>query len=88
LKSNKNYQDKNYLGVANEKTNLSLWFNESQKGFEGKIVDETRETISIEIESGEVKKLIKANINFMDLSTREIIKGRIIAKRPEERLKK
>jgi ribonuclease P protein subunit POP4 len=62
--------------------------NESQKGFEGKIVDETRETISIEIESGEVKKLIKANINFMDLSTREIIKGRIIAKRPEERLKK
>ncbi len=52
---------------------------------EGKVVDETKETLKIET-NGETKTLLKKAITFK-LESGEIIVGKDIVKRPEERVK-
>ncbi|HLD00438.1 MAG TPA: ribonuclease P protein subunit [Candidatus Nanoarchaeia archaeon] len=52
----------------------------------GKVVDETKETIKLKLD-GEIKTLLKKTITFQIVSTGQIIAGREITKRPEERLK-
>lgn len=62
--------------------------NPSEIGLAGKIIDETRSTIKIEMK-GKQKVLFKSNIKFR-IGTENsglIIDGKKVAKRPEERLK-
>ena len=59
------------------------------KNIKGKIVDETKNTITIRNKKNEIKKVSKNNNKFMiiiDDKTIEI-KGEDILKRPEERIK-
>lgn len=60
--------------------------NPSQMGIKGKIIDETKETLKIE-KNGRQIVLLKKTITFKLSKTGEIISGRDIAKRPEDRLK-
>ncbi len=60
--------------------------NKSNLHLKGKIIDETRNTIKIEYQ-GETKTLMKNNITFKLKKTNQIIEGKTIAKRPEERVK-
>ncbi len=61
--------------------------NLSQVGLKGKIIDETKQTITIHKADGQDAVLLKNTITFKVLATGEIIAGKEIMKRPEERLK-
>ncbi len=58
--------------------------NKSNIGMEGKIIDETKKTIVVKTKKGE-KKLLKNNITIM--INNQKIKGQMLMKRPEERIK-
>ena len=58
--------------------------NKSNIGMEGKIIDETKKTIVIKTKKGE-KKLLKNNITIM--INNQNIKGQMLMKRSEERIK-
>lgn len=60
--------------------------NSHQKGWEGRITDETKSTLKLERE-GKEKILFKNSICFLLKKENLIIKGREINKRPEERIK-
>ncbi|MBU0460161.1 MAG: ribonuclease P protein subunit [Nanoarchaeota archaeon] len=60
--------------------------NKSNLGMKGKVVDETKFTLKIKIE-GETKTLLKKNIIFKVEPTGQLVEGKDIVKRPEERLK-
>ncbi|MFH1396526.1 MAG: ribonuclease P protein subunit [archaeon] len=60
--------------------------NKTYLGLEGKIVDETRNTIQIETKTG-IKTVLKSAIDFEIKDSGQKIKGITIKKRPEERLK-
>ena len=60
--------------------------NKTYLGLEGRIVDETRNTIQIETKTG-IKTVLKSAIDFEIISSGQKIKGITIKKRPEERLK-
>ena len=60
--------------------------NKSELGLQGKVVDETKNILTISHE-GNVKKLIKKNITFKIKSLNLIIEGMAITKRPEDRIK-
>lgn len=61
--------------------------NSSYLGVCGKIIDETKETIKVRKEDGKEIVLLKNAITFKLSNTGEIISGKEITKRPEERLK-
>lgn len=60
--------------------------NKSIIGLQGKIIDETKNMLKIETNKGK-KTIIKdqVKINFIDYN--QIIDGKILKKRPEERIK-
>jgi len=58
--------------------------NKSNIGLTGKIIDETKNTITIKIK-GSTKKIIKNNVE-LDIDGKKI-EGKKLAVRPEERLK-
>jgi len=62
--------------------------NKTNEGIEGKIIDETKNTITIQTKNGR-KKLIKTNITFtMEINNQKItINGKEIQAAPEERIK-
>ncbi len=60
--------------------------NKSNLGIKGKIIDETKETITVNQDGKEVV-LMKKIITFKLMKSGKIISGEVIAKRPEERLK-
>ncbi len=60
--------------------------NKSNLHLKGKIVDETKYTLKI-IHQKKIKTLMKNNITFKIKKTNEIIEGKNITKRPEERIK-
>lgn len=60
--------------------------NKSNLHLKGKIVDETKYTIKI-IHQGKIKTMMKNNIVFKLRKTNQVIEGKTIAKRPEERIK-
>ncbi len=64
--------------------------NPSLLKLKGKIVDETKNTITIEKENGETKKLVKNQVTIKTTIEGKIyiIEGEILQGRPEERLKK
>ncbi len=63
--------------------------NKSLEGIEGKIIDETKNTFTIETKSSE-KKLLKNQITFKTTIKGKtvIIEGGCLTKRPEDRIKK
>ena len=60
--------------------------NKSNLGIKGKVIDETKETITVSQNNKEVV-LMKKIITFKLMKSGKIISGEVIAKRPEERLK-
>jgi ribonuclease P protein subunit POP4 len=54
-------------------------------GMKGKIVDETQQTLVVEV-NGERKTLLKHAV-VIRLDSGEVVEGRTIMKRPEERMK-
>jgi len=61
--------------------------NPSNIGIEGKIVDETQQTLTIKTKKGQ-KRLIKKNITLTIKSQKIKIKGSLLVGRPEDRIKK
>jgi ribonuclease P protein subunit POP4 len=61
--------------------------NKSNLGIKGKIIDESRETITVAQENGKEVVLMKQIITFKLVKSGKIISGEVIAKRPEDRLK-
>ena len=61
--------------------------NKSNLGIKGKIIDETKETITVAQENGKDVVLMKQIITFKLIRSGKIISGENIAKRPEDRLK-
>lgn len=60
--------------------------NQSNLKLSGKVVDETKFTIKIEYNS-KIKTLLKRNVVFKLKRTNQVINGKEITKRSEERLK-
>ena len=58
----------------------------SQAGIQGKIIDETKNTLVIETPAG-IKTVVKTQVKFTLENQDYIINGKEISKRPEERLK-
>ena len=61
--------------------------NKSEIGIKGKIIDETKNCLVINTDKGE-KKVIKCNVVIKIPSEKARIDGRLLAGRPEERIKK
>ncbi len=61
--------------------------NPSNKGIEGKVVDETQQTITVKTKKG-LKRLIKKNITITIKKQKVKIKGSLLVGRPEDRIKK
>ena len=63
--------------------------NKDNKGIEGKIIDETKNTITI-MHKSKKKLLFKNNIKFeTTIENKKIeVDGKVLAKRPEERIKR
>lgn len=59
--------------------------NKSHLRIKGKVVDETKSTLVLEVQ-GEMKTLLKNNITFKTESG-QVIEGKSITKRPEDRIK-
>ncbi|PIN73438.1 hypothetical protein COV20_04400 [Candidatus Woesearchaeota archaeon CG10_big_fil_rev_8_21_14_0_10_45_16] len=72
--------------LIGEKIEIIDAANKGQKGLKGAVVDETKSTLVIDV-GGVHKTLLKNTITFRILGTGEVIDGRIIARRPEERIK-
>lgn len=60
--------------------------NKSNLNLKGRIVDETKNTIKI-MHQEKIKTLMKNSIAFKLKKTSQIIEGKTITKRPEERIK-
>ncbi|MBT3298586.1 hypothetical protein HN385_06675 [archaeon] len=56
-------------------------------GVNGKIIDESKDTLKLINKEGKIKTLLKSSITFKILKNNKIIEGNSIKKRPEERLK-
>ncbi|MBT4539672.1 ribonuclease P protein subunit [Candidatus Woesearchaeota archaeon] len=65
--------------------NIVAATNKTLVGLQGKVVDETKFTIKIEV-NGSFKTVLKKGISFA-LSNGEIVEGNTIIKRSEDRLK-
>lgn len=63
--------------------------NESLIGLRGKIIDETKNILTLETKKG-IKKIIKSQIKFkMEANNKKIeVNGKLITNRPEDRLKR
>lgn len=61
--------------------------NESYIGIRGRVIDESKNMLLLEKGDGSQVKLLKNAITFRWLKTGEVVSGKDIAKRPEERLK-
>jgi ribonuclease P protein subunit POP4 len=70
--------------LIGKKTEVIGAKNKSLVGIKGKIIDETKNTITIQTEKTK-KKIIKTQVTIK--INNEIIEGKKIAKRMEERLK-
>lgn len=60
--------------------------NNNYLKIQGKVVDETKMTLKV-LQNGEVKTLLKSNITFKLVRTGQIVLGKTILKRSEERIK-
>lgn len=60
--------------------------NKSHLGLQGKIIDETKNTLKI-LHQGKIKTLLKNNITFKLKKTSQLLEGKSLTKRPEERIK-
>ncbi|MBI2667556.1 ribonuclease P protein subunit [Candidatus Woesearchaeota archaeon] len=63
--------------------------NKSLIGLRGKIIDETKNILTLDTKNG-IKKIIKSQVKFkMETNNRKIeVNGKLITNRPEDRLKR
>jgi ribonuclease P protein subunit POP4 len=64
--------------------------NPSSIGIEGRVVDESRNTLTIETEKGK-KNIVKEQCTFsieLPSGERVVVDGRVLVARPEDRIKK
>ena len=63
--------------------------NKSLVGLRGKIIDETKNVLTLDTKNG-IKKVIKSQIKFkMETNNKKIeVNGKLITNRPEDRLKR
>ncbi|MBU0472016.1 MAG: ribonuclease P protein subunit [Nanoarchaeota archaeon] len=59
--------------------------NKTLIGLKGKVIDETKNTISIKTKNNETKKLLKNVLKFK--IGQKIIDGKTITKKPQDRIK-
>ena len=80
--------EKNVLAHEWIGRNVSVLSNHGKHEREGKIVDETKETFTVE-EKGTEKKVVKREKTFelKEGSRKYRVSGKLLAFRPEERLK-
>lgn len=62
--------------------------NKSLVGLEGKIIDETKNTLTIEQKNNKTKKIIKNQVIIYFPKQKIKIKGKFLTGKPEDRLKK
>ena len=62
--------------------------NQSLKNLEGKVIDETKNTIKITDKKNSEKTLIKNQITFKVSNSDIVVDGKKLSKRIEERIKK
>jgi len=87
--NNKNIVLNELIGLRARVTKCS---DKKQRGLEGTVIDETKNTLLIETDNG-VKKLVKASSTFRfypDSKSRKsfVVEGREINFRPDERIEK
>lgn len=63
-----------------ESTNATL------RGLIGKVIDESKESLSVETKEG-IRVLLKRAISIKVVRTKSIIRGKDITKKPEDRIK-
>lgn len=64
-----------------------LWAtNKTLEGMKGKIIDETKETFTIQTVKG-LKVILKKQVKIKLVELGLVFEGRTLAKRPEERIK-
>lgn len=80
----KNITRKELIGVE---VKISDSKNKKNIGIEGKIIDETKKTLTIETEKG-MKKIIKDQVTIELKKERVRISGNLLVARPEDRIKK
>ncbi|MEK6940326.1 MAG: ribonuclease P protein subunit [Nanoarchaeota archaeon] len=75
--------------IIGKKIKVTRAENNSLNGIEGTIVDETRNTITVETTNGE-KKLLKSQVVLKMASKGKVyeLDGRLLLNRPEDRIKK
>lgn len=61
--------------------------NKANIGIEGRIIDETKNMLTIDTEKG-LKKLIKKEIRMKLMKEKTTINGELLVGRPEDRIKK
>lgn len=62
--------------------------NKSNLGLKGKIIDETKMTLRIKDFHGKEKILFKNNLTLRLVKSGQVLRGKEISGRPEERIKK
>ncbi len=72
--------------LIGEEVEIIASTNPSQQGVRGTIIDETKMTLTIR-KDGTARKFQKSIITIKCLRTQEIIHGRDLMRRPEERIK-
>ena len=72
--------------IIGEDVEITKAKNGSCLGLKGKVVDETKATLTID-HQGKKKMIIKNNVTLRFTRTRQEVKGSLLQKRPEERLK-
>ena len=63
----------------------------TQKGITGRVIDETYNTLKVEMKSGNEKTVIKENCIFvftLPNKTKVQVDGKLLVSRPEDRIKK
>ncbi len=87
--SNEREKAKIVMGeLIGEKTRVTNSKDKGKIGIEGKIVDETLNTLTIETKEKKEKKIPKKTSTFTFKKNNQKIKGKEIAYRPEDRIKK
>ncbi|MDP6641861.1 MAG: ribonuclease P protein subunit [Candidatus Nanoarchaeia archaeon] len=79
--------------IRHELIGLTIEITESKNnsliGLKGKIIDETKNTLTLETKKG-IKKIIKSQIKFKIKNNDQMIEidGKLIVNRPEDRIKR
>ena len=72
--------------LIGEMVEVTASANESNVGLRGKVIDETKSTFKVDAK-GNIKTLLKSLITLKILRTGDVVRGKDLLRRPEERIK-